>query len=264
MQNIEKSILKTFFITLGVLFALTVLTILTMSIFFPKIMYGFCSNLGFKNLSFYFAEKQYSQSQNINDLHTTIYMAYDIENNSAIIKYSEILFASPDYEQFIDYINDLNYNSTSIMQARVALTNENNYLLNKYIRALIEEKDFTNAVDFSLEKMMAQSQWDSPQKTTWLLSPLLEKAQMLNDYSFLNSTADNSTQTLMNIYQTYLDKIISAYNELNENSNFQNEFIIATYRYDINNYINHILFLENKAVLELHDFKYYKNIKQNL
>ena len=195
-----------------------------------------------------------------------LYSAYEIRNNGAIIKYSEKLFAFPNYEDFIDYINEQNLNSTSIPTAQIVLTNENNYLKNKYVQALCNYDCFDKAVSFAISELQAQTTWQATERTTWLLGTLLsyQSTQSAPNYDFLNLQA--GSQTFLALSQTYLDDILSAYTNLKADStSIENgEFLKNALAYDLNQYLSHIIFLENKITLPTHDFDYYKTAKQNL
>jgi len=267
MEQTEKTILKTSLITVGIMLALFIVFIAVMSVFFPKQMYNFSSKYGFEKLAFTYAESQYKKSKDINDLHTLIYSAYEINNNGAIIKYSEKLFSSADYEDFIVYINDFNLKSVSIEQAQIVLSNENNYLKNKYVQALCNKGKFDEAVDFAISELDKESDWALPERTTWMLGTLLsyQSNQDVPNYDFLQ-TLNTATSTYIQQTQIYIDELILQYNNLKNDitiiDNGQYEKNVLAY--DLNQYLSHIIFLENKVTLPLHNFEYYKEIRQNL
>lgn len=267
MESIEKSIVKTSLITLGILVASALIFVLIMSIFFPQNMYRFCDSLGFNKLSYTYAERQYQKSNDINDLHTLIYSAHKIQNDDAIIKYTEILMQSPNYDDFIKYINDLNMSSTNIVMAQVVMSNENNFLKNKYVVALCNAGEFTKACEFTLEEIYSYQDWSLPNCTEWLLSPLLEyqNRQATPDYTFLKDTKKDG-HSMLYLFEKYLDRVLDAYDTLKADPSMSanGEFLIQVLKYDLSSYLNHILFLNGKVDLEVHNFNYYQDARNAL
>ena len=267
MEYTEKSMLKTSLITVGILLALLAIFLAVMSIFFPKQMSNVCLKYGFDKLAVTYAESQYNKSKDINDLHTLIYTAYQVDNNKVIIKYSEKLFASSKYDEFIVYINDLNIKSVSEEQAQIVLTNENDYLKNKYVQALCKRDSLQKAVNFALHELEKENDWAVPEKTTWMLGTILSHQSNLDNpnYDFLQMQ-NGENKTYLELSLIYLDKMISAYNDLKADpSSIENgEYYRNVLAYELNQYVSHITFLEDKVTLPLHDFEYYKDFRQSL
>lgn len=267
MENIEKGILKTSLLTLGALITIVLIFAVVMSVFFPKNMYRFCSSLGFDNWAYNYAKMQYDKSKDINDLHTLIYSAYKIENDDAIISYTEILVQSPHYKDFIEYINKLNISSTEDFMAQIVMSNENNYLKNRYVRSLCNCNKFDSACDYVLQETVIYQDWSLPNRTEWLLSSILEyqKNQFAPNYSFLKNMQSDG-HTLIYLFENYIDRIITAYDDLKADSSIieNGEFLKQALSYDLSNYLNHILFLNGKVDLEIHDFSYYQNVRNSL
>jgi len=263
MESIEKNVVKTSLITLCVMLATLIVTIFVLCIFFPKTMCNLTNTLGMKNLALHFSEKQYQKSQDINDLHSTIYLAIDIEKNEKISKYCDIIFKKDDFNAFIDYINAKNINNAPNLDAKLAVSNESNYLKNQYVKALCNLGQKEKAIAFTKEEFVKEQQWTVDQKTQFPLSQLLifESKQSTPNYSFMKEQCQNA-KTLMWNCENYICNILNEYNKIKTDTS--KEWTAQCLKYELTQYLNTILFLNGKVDYECQDYKYYNDAKANL
>jgi len=247
-RSIEKQILVVFSKTLAVVFVLIFAFIFYASIFSPQSMAKFTGSLGMKNASLYYSTVQYKRDKNINSLYIVINKSIELKKYNNIEKYCDILFEKQDYYDFIAYveaknINDVaNGNSSSIdkINLMISLSNEDMYLKNKYVDALIHKNKVEQAFEFAKSDLQTLD-------TTLMLQSRLHWCYgnlfLLNDLQFL----DENQRTLIENY------VNNAYN-LYSSTDFDNLTGVDSFNYvvlenTLKRSLNDLLKLKDKNIV---------------
>lgn len=247
-RSVEKQILVVFSKTLAVVFVLIFAFIFYASIFSPQSMAKFTGSLGMKNASLYYSTVQYKRDKNINSLYIVINKSIELKKYNNIEKYCDILFEKQDYYDFIAYveaknINDVaNGNSSSIdkINLMISLSNEDMYLKNKYVDALIHKNKVEQAFEFAKSDLQTlDSALTLQSRLHWCYGNLF----LLNDLQFL----DENQRTLIENY------VNNAYN-LYSSTDFDNLSGVDSFNYvvlenTLKRSLNDLLKLKDKNIV---------------
>ena len=214
-RSIEKQILVVFSKTIAIVLVLMFATVFYASIFSPQSMAKFTGSLGMKNASLYYSTVQYNRDKNINSLYIVINKSIELKKYKNIEKYCVKLFEKQDYYDFIAYvetknINDVvNGNSSNIdkINLMISLSNEDMYLKNKYVDALVHRNKVQQAFEFAkndLQSLDSKSTLQS--RLHWCYSNLF----LLDDLQFW----DDNQRILI---ENYVKNAYSLYNSTNFN-----------------------------------------------
>lgn len=147
----NKIIIKTSAITLGIIILIIGFTLSILTTFFPKTIANLALDLGYNKMAVYYLEKNYSNTNDINDLYTLINQSYLSNEYLVYIKYYEILEENEKYYEFMTFINDRNAATTTNKIVLSALINEDNYLKNNYVNALLKTNNLQKALNYGLQ-----------------------------------------------------------------------------------------------------------------
>ena len=112
-----------------------------------------CETLGANDQSLYFYEKEYNRNQSTTNLYRVLNKAIVFENNPKIIEYFEKFYEKEDYGENIDTINEANYNPNSAVLENISLSNADNRLKTKYVKALCDDGKFEDAFAFAKQDL---------------------------------------------------------------------------------------------------------------
>lgn len=147
----KKIILRTTLWTLLVLFLLSVCLWLMMFFLFPRTLGDFCYSLGFDNMSANLYHKDYEKSGNIDSLYTALNIEIKCKDNDKVIKYFIEFTEDDEYQEYMNSYRIYNENLNIGLLEKSSLLNEENYLYNQYIAALINSSQENQAFNLALE-----------------------------------------------------------------------------------------------------------------
>ncbi len=214
-RSIEKQILVVFSKTIAIVLVLMFATVFYASIFSPQSMAKFTGSLGMKNASLYYSTVQYNRDKNINSLYIVINKSIELKKYKNIEKYCVKLFEKQDYYDFIAYvetknINDVvNGNSSNIdkINLMISLSNEDMYLKNKYVDALVHRNKVQQAFEFAKNDLQSLDiELTLQSRLHWCYSNLF----LLDDLQFF----DDNQRILI---ENYVKNAYSLYNSTNFN-----------------------------------------------
>ena len=247
-RSIEKQILVVFSKTLAIIFVLIFAFIFYASIFAPLTMAKFTGSLGMKNASLYYSTVQYRRDKNINLLYIVINKSIELKKYKNIEKYCEDLFEKQEYYDFIAYvetknINDVaNSNSSNIdkINLMISLSNEDMYLKNKYVDALIHRNKVEYAYEFAKNDLQSLDVVLTLQsRLHWCYSNLF----WLNDLKFLDESQriliENYIRNAYELYKSTKVEDLSGIDNLN--------YVVL--ENTLKRSLNDILRLENKGIV---------------
>lgn len=242
-RSIEKQIAVVFAKTLSIILVLMFAAVFYLSLFAPSVMASATSSVGMKNASFYYSKVQYARDDNINSLYTVVNKAIELNKSRDVEKYCEKLFARENYYDFITYIENENIISVGTsdntnadkINLMISLANEDMYLKNKYIGALLANGKTSKAYEVAYADLLSV---DKPLVLTsrvhWCYSNL----------ATLNGPALTTEQ--QTTVQEYVENAFNLYSSTNYNS------------LDSNGKFNYAV-LENSLKRILNDIKRFKS-----
>ena len=175
-------------------------------VFFPINFAKLFESTGSTRASFYFYEKAYHKSTDINNIYTLVNKAIDFKIDKKVVQYYEKLSSHDRYGEFIDFINEHNYSQDSSVLVNSMLTNEDNRLKTRYVTSLANI-DLDKAFKYAIDDLFATSiTSDNNPNINFVLAGLYEYINADN-IKYFEATAYAKDNTLVadKIMQTYLD-----------------------------------------------------------
>ncbi|MDR0850549.1 MAG: hypothetical protein LBN07_03635 [Christensenellaceae bacterium] len=144
----QRTIVRSVFITLGSLIGFVGLLALLLGIFSPITMAKIFDGVN-GNISLYFYKSNYEKTKNINDLYLVVNKSIQFKNDLSIVECFPILLREPRYDEFMDFLNE-NSTKEGTMLQKVMLSNEDNRLKSRYVRALVSINMLDEAFRFAV------------------------------------------------------------------------------------------------------------------
>ncbi len=135
-MNINKVILKTALITLAVIIGVFGIVCLFIGLFSPITFAKLFEDTGSLGTSYYFYEKAYSKSTDINHTYTLVDKAIQFKLDKKVVKYYEQLSSHEQYQEFVEFKNEHNYSNQNNILTNVMMSNEDNRLKTRYVSSL--------------------------------------------------------------------------------------------------------------------------------
>ncbi len=137
-------------ITLSVIMVLAVAVVITLIFAFPKTMGDFCYSMGFNEYACKLYNKDYEKGGDINSLYSSLNCAIKGKNDTLIISQFEKFYKNEEYYDFVGFIDNQNSKIQDTSLIKASLLNEDNYLKNNYVLALINKGQVQDAFNFAL------------------------------------------------------------------------------------------------------------------
>ncbi|MCK9575247.1 MAG: hypothetical protein WCX32_02450 [Clostridia bacterium] len=170
--SIKKVILKTALFTLGICILACALLILCFSLLAPNLMADFTDNLGMENISLQYRVMVYNNSNDINDLYSVVYKASTQNNYKFVKEYFPELYTHPDYDEFINFVEETNLANTADLSIKIYLANEDNFLKSAYVTALYKLDKKQDSFNFALNDFLENE--DNIIKFNWVFGKFTE------------------------------------------------------------------------------------------
>ncbi len=219
----KKSGAKAVVITLLIIFVLLAGAVCTLIFGFPKTTGDICYSLGFDKWACKLYNTSYERDGDINTLYSSLNCAIKSGDNGLIISQYEKMHSNKEYAGFINFIDEQNSKVEETPLIKASLLNEDNYLKNKYVIALIDEGQAGKAFEFALNDGIK-----AEPTCTVLGNFLLGNFARLDKQFVLDNffeVLQGRTQSLVDECKAYFDDV---YNLFKDNYNIvSDEYIIA-------------------------------------
>lgn len=246
--SIEKQILVVFSKTIAIILVLCFATVFYLSLFAPNTMAKFTYDMGMKNVSFYYSKVQYLRDNNINSLYTVVNKSIELKKYKDIEKYCNQLFSRQNYYDFVTFIENENIISVGTsdngsfdkLNLMISMANEDMYLKNKYVGALIMNGKTSEALEFAnLDFSMLTHPITLQSRIHWCYTNLF----LLDDIAFLDD--EQKSRILAYINEAYSLYLTTDYDTLDVNNKFNYAILENTLKRNLNDLLN----LQNKGVM---------------
>ena len=206
-------IVKTSALTLLVLVVFSFLLVLVLSVANPRFMAQITYDLGMDKMSLFYYESNYKNTQDVNDLYDLLTISITNKDDDRIIKYYYELENYSRYDEFIAFINNkyLNLNNNSLLKS--ALYNEDNYLKNKFIEALLNKNKILEALDYATGDFIGYEEFGLNNVGNYLYSNLLNELYV-NDTSirdYLNASLPGTIIPLIRHISIYFNNVYNVF-----------------------------------------------------
>ena len=122
-----------------------------MAFVFPKTFADFTYSIGLESYAQKLYVRDWEKSEDINSLYSALNISIKTENNEKTIELYEEFYADDEYADFVAFIDSENLKLDETHLIKASLLNEDNYLKNKYVSALIAENKIQKAFEFALQ-----------------------------------------------------------------------------------------------------------------
>lgn len=217
----KKTILRTGLFTLLCLFLLSVIVWLVMFFVFPKTLGDFCYNLGIENMSANLYYKDYVKSGDITSIYKSLNIEIKNQDNNKIIKYYEVFTQDDEYLEFMNQYKSRNEELNIGVLEKSSILNEQNYLTNQYISALIATNQDNQAFNLALSLFKDYNNFTLTDQGVYAFN------QFLSTQNF-DRMPDGYSKTIIQSMQEYFDNSIEMFNEnIDTNDNLTKAYLIS-------------------------------------
>lgn len=234
--NVNKTVKVTALFSLVGIFIVSILTILSLTLFYPVSLARFASSHGLNEIAIFYYELSYNKTQDINDLYNLLSKTIFVKDYEKVVTNFELLYenGSDSYYAFIDYMNEYNLDRIDNNKYMTSIVNEDARLKEKYVQALYrlgqKEKAFLFAIeDLEREEFLSINDFNKlnfiMNTYYWEMGPALETSDEYERFiSYTNETLTN--YNFFEVAFSYYNNIKEIYElsfYLNEN-NIENSF----------------------------------------
>lgn len=216
-RNGTKIFLLTSLIAFGSLILIGIITILALSFFAPKTMANFTYSLGMNDASLFYLEKQSNKTNDINDVYQVLNLSIKLNKKSNIEKYYEKLEKDAEYKNFILNINLTNKNSDMRLLEKAMLFNEDQYLKNKYVSALVSMDKIDKAFNYALKNYVNFKSYNYNNQGIYLFDDFFDKLNVaavnkkittVYENFFANEESYNVIQAIVINFQNFANDFL--------------------------------------------------------
>lgn len=223
-SNINKIIIKYSLSTLLVLIVFSLIAAFAITLIVPKQVATFAYNQGWHEVAEHYYIKEYEKNENIDSLYNVVIISATNNSYKNIVNYYEKLLNEPEYSALIKSVNE-NTEKTILgrpqnIMALSLLLNEENYLGNKYVGALLELGEFNKAFSFAKNNLVNNNVL-LKQQNSFLFGGLIN-SNNLNNLEFrhaLTQKEDLQNSTIENIstlFENYFNLINTSNQQLED------------------------------------------------
>lgn len=218
----KKSILKTILYTLITLIVASLLVGCLMFFVFTKTTANLMYNMGCDNIASNLYFKTYKNSGEIEYCYKSLNLKIKLNNSEDIIEYYEILIEDDAYSEFIESIVDRNEKLSIGVLEKSSMLNEENFLVNKYVRALIDNKMNDKAWDVAIDHFSTNNTWSFNDQGVYALSHFVSNADGFDDYE------EKLGGIVLDEMQACFDKVYQLFNDSkNVSSNIEKSYLMS-------------------------------------
>lgn len=209
MTNYKKIILTTVLWTITSLVILTALIVFIMVFAFPKNLGNFFHSLGCENLASSMYMRVYEKDDDISYCYKALNIEISCEHNAKIIKLYETFTSDENYKDFISQLKEHNEKLNVNKLEKSSLLNEENYLTNKYIKALINSNETRKAYNLAIENFKAYKNFSLKNQGVYSLNHFIN----LDGYNNFNANVGGFDSSLIDAMKDYFNRSISIFEE---------------------------------------------------
>ena len=245
-MSTRRYILHWCLITLCTLCAITIIIFSLLCLCAPKSMAQFSASLGMNKVETYFYTADYAKNGDINSLYKIVINNYNLGDYEKVEKYYEELESHEKYTEFVAYIDEENQKVETSALNKSALLNEDNYLKNRYITALIENGKLDKAFTYAVEHFKGYKNYTVDEQGTYLFYNLVA----LDNDSIFEKFKSNYVfeNTLYRELVSYINQCISQFDNVFDQEEF-NADIDSAKLLALNTRIKHV-YTDIKLVAE--------------
>lgn len=210
--NYKKIILKTTLWTLVSLILISTIFMLIMIFAFPRTLGDFCYSLGANNWATNLYVKEYKKSGNLFYCYKSLNIQIKENNSEKIVSLYEDFSRNEKYEEFMLNLKKRNEDLDVSILEKSNILNEEDYLINRYIKALININEERKAFDCALISFKDYKSFTFKNQGVYALHQFVN-LEGFNDFDLSYADFD---KTLFESMQEYFNSTLQIFNENKE------------------------------------------------
>ena len=200
--NYKKIIWSTILFTLSALIVVAMIISMLMYFVFTKDFADFFYSMGSENIAANLYHKVYEKTDDIFYCYKSLNIEIKQEDNKNIIKYYKEFLSDDEYNSFMNSIIKNNESMFVGVLEKSTILNENNYLENQYIKALINTGEDSQALDRAIENFKTFESFNFKEQGVYSFNLFISDT---SNFDIFNSTYTGYSDTLINSMQAYFD-----------------------------------------------------------
>ena len=211
----KKIIISTVLWTFTFILLFSAIFLIVMIFAFPKNLGDFFYSIGSNRFASSLYYRVYEKEDNIYYCYKSLSIEIGLENEENIIKYYEDFVSDENYSDFMQQLQEHNEKQNVTLLAKSTLLNENNFLTNQYIGALIDNDQIDKAYNVALNCFKDYNSFTFKNQGVYALYQFNE----LSNYNDLYSMPEGYSLNLIESLQDYFEKSFDLFNEKKSSDN---------------------------------------------
>lgn len=209
--------------TILALIGVSVITSLLMFFVFTKTTADLMYNIGSDNIASKLYYKTYEKTGGIEYCYKALNISISQGNNEKVVHYYKILIEDDEYSDFINSLRVHNEQLNIGVLEKSSLLNEENFLVNKYVRALIELGDIDAGIEIAVDNFATHNQWTLKNQGVYALGDFVA-----NNSQIFNQKYDVLEDELIVEMQKYFENSYEIFvANQNVDSNIDKAYLLA-------------------------------------
>ena len=177
---------------------------------YPKTLGDFVYSIGLNSYASKLYERDYEKSKDLNSLYSALNLSIKTNDNKKVITLFEKFYSDNEYYKFVHFINQQNLSLEEEPLIKASLLNEDNYLKNKYVEALIKENNEDKAFLFALnDDLNLQPEYNN--LGNFLYANFLNTESILKNK--FNVVLNNRTTTLLSDFYVCFNNLCDEFEQ---------------------------------------------------
>ena len=221
--NYRKIVLSSVLYTLLALIVLFAIFVMLMFFVFTKDLANFMHDMGFNRLSSSLYYRVYEKTGEISYCHKALNIKIILNHNEKIIEYYEAFVEDDEYSDFMSALNENNKNLNCGILEKSTLINEDNYLTNQYVKALIKNGEGERAKTISLQCFENYKNFTLYEQGVYALGQHVSE----ENKTMFGQAYGSSSNTLIVDMQDYFDLSVLIFNNFNPQNDLDKAYLMS-------------------------------------
>ena len=222
-MDIRKSIVKTIWGTILTMILLTIIASVVFVFMFTRQCADFMYDIGCNNIASRLYYKSYEDKGEIGDCYKALNIIISLGESDKVIEYYEDFVADDEYESFMSAgLQNSEKLDISVLE-KSAILNDENYLVNNYVKALNATGKVDKAKEVALEEFKQCLVFSFKEQGVYVLSQYVG-----SDSEFFNTQHTGFDKVLVAEMQEYFDNLVNVFDSFKAvESNVDKAYLVS-------------------------------------
>lgn len=223
-MDVKKSIVKTVWLTLLTMFLLTIVAGVVFVFAFTKQCADFVYDIGCNNIASILYYKEYKNNGDIAVCYKALNIKISLKDYESVVKYYESFVSDDEYADFMQFVSESREQLDVSIIEKGSILNEKNYLVNNYVKALINTAQKEKAKDIALSEFVLYDNFSFKQQGAYCLGHFIE----LEDWELFGQNHSGLENILIDEMQEYFDSLMILFDSKKSvESNVEKSYLFA-------------------------------------